>query len=234
MNLTTKLAHKFFAEYGVAISRGMDKNHKPPRWWGEIMLNRLEQLKYFEAPASSKFHLSVPGGLFLHSVGVVERALKLRVGMSGIPAWKIMLAGIFHDVGKCGLLCGDFLRPRYVANTPGAGYSVYHAVPDFTVRDLSALYAGRFGLPWDVMQAILTHDGLYCDQNKPYISNQCNLSLLLMNADNLQSKIFETRTEAFLSLAEGGESGVEQAGVKPGEPEPRRKVGRPRKAIPGA
>ena len=231
MNLTTKLAHKYFEGYGVAISRGIDKY---PGWWDEGIVKILEQLKYFDAPASSRFHLSVPGGLFLHSVGVVERALKLRQGMSGIPAWKIMLAGIFHDVGKCGLLCGNFLRPRYVPNTPGPGYSVYHAVPDFTVRDLSALYAGRCFLPWDVIQAILTHDGLYCDQNKPYINSQCNLSLLLMNSDNLQSKVFETRTEAFLGLAEGGESGVEQAGVKPGEPEPRRKVGRPRKAPRGA
>ena len=224
MQLITSHAVKLYNEYVQDICNYFGSH----RW--HIISDDLEKLKYFEAPASSKFHLSIPGGLFLHSVGVVERALKLRQGMSGIPAWKIMLAGLLHDAGKCGTLCHGIIRPRYVPNTPGPGYSVYHAVPHFTVRDLSALYAGRWGLPWDVTQAILTHDGLYCDQNKPYIDSQCNLSLLLMNADNLQAKVFETKTEAFLGLVEGGESRVEQAGVKQGEPQARRKVGRPRKA----
>jgi HD-like signal output (HDOD) protein len=155
----------------------------------------------------------------------------MRVGMSGIPAWKIMLAGLLHDAGKCGLFLGEGLRPRYVLTTGGcAGYTVQRTFPEFTVRDLSAMYAAAWNCPWDVVQAILTHDGLYCPQNAPYIDNMSNLSLLLMNADNLQSKIFETKTKAFLALAEGPEAGADRAAPGQGDRIDPLKARRGRKA----
>ena len=211
MQLTVKLADKYFADYGTIItSFGFTE-------WVDI-LARLHRMKYFEAPASSKFHLSVPGGLYLHSVGVVERALKMRAGIPDLPPWKIILAGLLHDIGKCGTLYAEGVYPRYLPGKPGEPYSV-NRPQLFTVRDLSAMYAREWGVPWDVVQAILLHDGLYCDQNKPYIDLYTNLSLLLTNADNLQAKVFETDTEAFLSLAEGSKSAPDKAGAGQGNGE---------------
>ena len=39
---------------------------------------RLEELGFFKAPASTKFHLNYEGGLFEHSMNVCDMALELR------------------------------------------------------------------------------------------------------------------------------------------------------------
>jgi hypothetical protein len=198
MQLTTYYADKLFAHYSEVIRRDF------PEW--DAVIDELHRLEYFAAPASSRHHLSVKGGLFLHSVGVCERAMKLRAGIPGIPVWHIYLAGLLHDVGKCGMFYDGFLHKRYISDGEG-GYSVTGTPLPFTTRDLSALNAARWDCPGDVIQAVLTHDGLYCDQNEPYINNQCLLSRLLANADDLQAKVFETEKEAFSSLPEHREAG---------------------------
>ena len=43
----------------------------------EKLLTWLESSDFFEAPASTRFHLSRPGGLVEHSVHVYERLLRL-------------------------------------------------------------------------------------------------------------------------------------------------------------
>ena len=44
----------------------------------ENVLSKLEELGFFEAPASTKFHLSSKGGLLEHSLNVYEAAMSLR------------------------------------------------------------------------------------------------------------------------------------------------------------
>lgn len=44
----------------------------------ETVLAKLEELGFYEAPASSKFHLSCKGGLLEHSVNVYKAAIMLR------------------------------------------------------------------------------------------------------------------------------------------------------------
>jgi len=207
MRLTKAYAEGMFQAYTEEIRN----------FWGRYFWDRvaedLERMRYKEAPASSTHHLSIPGGLFLHSVGVTHRALTILNDMDIMPTWKVLLAGLLHDVGKCGLLCHGMIRTRYASNSPGRGYFTVTHVPAFTVRDLSAIYAGKWGLPWDVIQAILTHDGLYTEQNRPYINTQNDMAKLIANADNLQSQLFETEAEAFLDLPRAPESRVEQAGL---------------------
>ena len=44
----------------------------------EKVLQKLDELGFFEAPASTKFHLSCKGGLLEHSMNVYEAAIMLR------------------------------------------------------------------------------------------------------------------------------------------------------------
>ncbi len=94
------MKEKFLEIYRQNISRpGADK-----------LLAWLETTDFFEAPASTRFHLSRPGGLVEHSVHVYERlralftAEKERADLcAGITSQEeetIAICGLLHDVCK--------------------------------------------------------------------------------------------------------------------------------------
>ena len=74
----------------------------------ENIISELEELGFFEAPASTKFHLNEEGGLVQHSLNVCQTALNLRkimVEMDDslrdlLPSESIILASLLHDVCK--------------------------------------------------------------------------------------------------------------------------------------
>lgn len=172
------------------------------RW--AIIEKELHALGYFNAPASSKYHLSVEGGLATHSIAVTALALLLAkaargsevedVCEGGLADWRIIIAGLLHDVGKCGVMTEKGLQVRYKPKSTFVkhkGFSVVYPEMYFTTRDLSALYAARWGLPGDIVQAILTHDGLYDPANRAYEDHLTPLALLIRTADFWQAKGFE-------------------------------------------
>lgn len=74
----------------------------------ENVISNLERLGFFTAPASTKFHLSIPGGLMLHSWNVCNTALMLRDQMilmkpelqDKLPIDSVIIASLLHDVCK--------------------------------------------------------------------------------------------------------------------------------------
>ena len=66
----------------------------------EVVIENLEELGFFEAPASTKFHLNVEGGLMEHSWNVCNTAL--------------MLLSYGHKLTKDEMLA--FLSPEQRAN----------------------------------------------------------------------------------------------------------------------
>lgn len=74
----------------------------------DLIVNNLEKLGFFRAPASTKFHLTKEGGLVEHSVSVCETALLLRKALIGkkpeleekLPEKSVILASLLHDVCK--------------------------------------------------------------------------------------------------------------------------------------
>ena len=74
----------------------------------ENVISNLERLGFFTAPASTKFHLSIPGGLMLHSWNVCNTALMLRDQMilmkpelqEKLPIDSVIIASLLHDVCK--------------------------------------------------------------------------------------------------------------------------------------
>ena len=74
----------------------------------ENVIKHLERLGFFTAPASTKFHLSVKGGLMEHSWNVCNTALMLREQMiqmkpelaDKLPEESVVIASLLHDVCK--------------------------------------------------------------------------------------------------------------------------------------
>lgn len=74
----------------------------------EQIISNLERLGFFEAPASTKYHLSQPGGLLQHSVSVCNAALKLReIAVAEnpeletkLPIKSVILTALLHDICK--------------------------------------------------------------------------------------------------------------------------------------
>lgn len=75
----------------------------------EEFLKWLESTDFFEAPASTRFHLSRPGGLVEHSIHVYERLKKLynveKYGdLSDLAVYPeaetIAICGLLHDICK--------------------------------------------------------------------------------------------------------------------------------------
>ena len=74
----------------------------------ENVLSKLEELGFFEAPASTKFHLSCKGGLLQHSLNVYEAAMLLRDQVrdrkpelkKDLPLDSVVICSLLHDVCK--------------------------------------------------------------------------------------------------------------------------------------
>lgn len=70
----------------------------------EELARFLEDEGFFVAPASTKYHLSVPGGLLLHSFNVFH-LLQRKVDLFDlhVPDTTVVVCGLLHDVGKLGM-----------------------------------------------------------------------------------------------------------------------------------
>lgn len=93
------MKEKFLEIYRENITRPGD----------EEFLKWLESTDFFEAPASTRFHLSRPGGLVEHSIHVYERLKKLCDSEGYTDAFPqmpsdetIAIIGLLHDICKVG------------------------------------------------------------------------------------------------------------------------------------
>jgi hypothetical protein len=74
----------------------------------DLVLAKLEELGFFVAPASSKFHLSCKGGLLEHSMNVYNAAMMIREQAvktkpeleEQLPLDSVAICTLLHDVCK--------------------------------------------------------------------------------------------------------------------------------------
>lgn len=72
---------------------------------GAALMIVLEELDFYNCPASAKHHMNVPGGLVLHSLNVARAALELCENMpqfTGCDKNAVLTAALLHDVCKAG------------------------------------------------------------------------------------------------------------------------------------
>ena len=110
----------------------------------EGVLAKLEELKFFEAPASTKFHLSSKGGLLAHSLNVYEAALALRAQAierkpeleAALPLDSVAICSLLHDTCKT-----DIYVDTLVSRKNALGLWEKH--PGYTTDYLAALPLGH-------------------------------------------------------------------------------------------
>ena len=87
----------------------------------------LDNLGFFTAPASTRFHGSYAGGLFDHSLEVGEQLVKLteKLNLTWERPESPYIVGMFHDLCKCDNYVWDIENDCYVFNPeiiiPGHG-----------------------------------------------------------------------------------------------------------------
>lgn len=83
-----------------------------------IAVEDLDDIGFFTAPASTKYHGSYEGGLFDHSVYVAETLIDLtkRLELTWIRSESPIIIGLYHDLCKCDSYHYDIDSNSYVYN----------------------------------------------------------------------------------------------------------------------
>lgn len=70
--------------------------------FGEETEKKIEESGYYEAPASTKYHLAIPGGLLIHSYNVMSNLCFLtdRLELKWQKNYSPILVGLLHDFCK--------------------------------------------------------------------------------------------------------------------------------------
>jgi HD superfamily phosphohydrolase YqeK len=154
----------------------------------------LEKHGLFKAPASTKYHLCIEGGLLIHQVGVAKLALKLRETlMPDKNEESIILCALFHDAHKVTDGFGNQTYDKnntatsdkqpYFWNTKQLGFGGGHK---------SALLISKFvDLTQDELQAIAYHDGPFVPAWDDIKSDPYPLTLLIHYADMWSTWVVE-------------------------------------------
>lgn len=148
------------------------------------------------APASSRFHLSRPGGLIKHSLNVVKTQLQLREALApDISEESCVIVGLYHDVGKVGSPGNPLYLPNPDANQAKAKQASYvynRSLPHIDIPSRSLMLVSRYiPLSDEEAQAIRYHDGQYIEANKSVANQEMPLTRLLQYADNWACGVLE-------------------------------------------
>lgn len=182
-----------------AIIEGLLRSTKRPGI--ENLLIYLEVSGFYEAPGSTKYHLSEPGGLAQHSINVFNAmvafangliANKLEAPKSEKAYDAIVLCALLHDLGKA----GQFAKPQYIEKEIPFGdppqYEYNRSLLYIPHEVRSVVIASQYiQLTEEEQFAILYHNGLYGDFKKAIPGKETPLYLLLHFADMWAARVIE-------------------------------------------
>lgn len=89
--------------------------------------NVLDELGFFTAPASTKYHGAYEGGLFDHSLETAKALVELtkKLGLKWKNSSSPYIVGLYHDLCKCDNYVIDIETGKYIYNPdiiiPGHG-----------------------------------------------------------------------------------------------------------------
>lgn len=143
------------------------------------------ETEFMKAPASTRYHLCVEGGLFEHTVSVATLMLKMkRVMAPELTDESCVIVALLHDLGKSGFYVENQPTDRqkqygYKASIP---YSISNDIvwAEHEIRTLHMIQ-GRFMLTEEEMYAIVYHNEPWAGQKSTFKKNK--LMTLLQNAD---------------------------------------------------
>lgn len=203
MNLQMKQNRSEFVELLYSTGReGMDE-----------VINQLEELGFFQAPASSKFHLNHEGGLLEHSLNVCKVGLMLREQMlllkpdleESLNKESVIIASLLHDICKADIY-QKCIRKRKDRLGQWVDYETYELdYSDFPLEhgEKSVIVLLRMGLDLsdDEIMAIRWHMSAWdlpfqspdLKANFDTAKRLCPLCTLIQAADGLASNLLESK-----------------------------------------
>ncbi len=146
-----------------------------------------QKTAFFQAPASTIYHLNIEHGLFYHSVGVAETLLKIKNALTPeLSDESCVICGLFHDAGKAGLPN----EPLYIKSKKG--YEINKNLVEMQVAIRSLFMISNYiELSADEAQAIAYHDGQYIPQGRDVAHRETPLLTILHFADFYTAHIIE-------------------------------------------
>ena len=179
------------------------------------LVEELEDLGFFKAPASTKFHLNEDGGLVQHSLNVCKAALSMRKSMieldvsllEALPKDSVIIASLLHDTCKA-----DIYKPTMKKEKNRFG--MWCDVPGYDVdysnfplghgeKSVIVLLRSGFELTNDEIMAIRWHMNAWdlpfqsydIKSNFNKAKEICPLLSLVQAADCLASNLLERKVE---------------------------------------
>lgn len=176
----------------------------------ETVLEGLEKLGFFEAPASSKHHLACEGGLLQHSLNVYMQAdvirtaqIKLNPKMEErLPMNSIIIASLLHDVCKAEIY-KKVMKNRKNDKGQWEQYEAYdydysHCPLGHGEKSVIRLIRMGLDLTEDEIAAIRWHMGAWdlpssfeANKNLGAAQDKYPLVSVIMAADTLATRILE-------------------------------------------
>lgn len=177
------------------------------------VIGQLEELGFFQAPASSKFHLNHEGGLLEHSLNVCKVGLMLREQMlalkpdleESLNKESVIIAALLHDICKADIY-QKCIRKRKDRLGQWVDYETYELdYSDFPLGhgEKSVIVLLRMGLDLsdDEIMAIRWHMSAWdlpfqspdLKANFDTAKRLCPLCSLIQAADGLASNLLESK-----------------------------------------
>jgi len=174
----------------------------------ELYNNYSDRIIMMPASYKKEYHNAFPGGYVDHILRVIRCSLKIAsiweeegANMTSFTREELIFSALNHDLGKI----GDEENESYIPQTDqwrkeklGEDYTFNNKIPFASVPDRSLFILQSNGVPYtfNEMVAIQTHDGLYDEGNKKYLSpylpeqkpRTC-LPYILHQADLMASRI---------------------------------------------
>ena len=183
-----------------------------------------ERLVMMPASYKKEYHNAFPGGYVEHVLRVIRCALKQAkiweqegADMPTFTAEELVFAALNHDLGKMGSEDEESYLPQtdqWRRDKLGEEYMFNSKVPFASVPDRGLFLLQSHGISYtfNEMVAIQTHDGLYDEGNKKYLSTylpeqkpRTSLPFIIHQADLMAARI-EFEREWLPKLKEGKKS----------------------------
>lgn len=181
----------------------------------EDLLEGLENMGFFSAPASANHHLNTEGGLVQHSLNTCKAALMVWEGMTAIePSLSkeverdsVIIASLLHDVCKSDIYSRTVKKKKTAIGTweDNEGYKVsYKNFPmGHGEKSVILLLCNGIALSDDEMLAIRWHMGAWGINMNSYEDQRCfdtsqklyPLVTIIQVADKLAANIMERSSE---------------------------------------
>lgn len=156
------------------------------------LLKHMDNIGFYTAPASTKYHGAAEGQLAVHSLNVCNAAIDLCIAWGVdelIDLNSIVICALLHDLGKA----GQFGKPLYVETS----YQLYEYNKGLMTLEhevVSVIEIQKYiELTEDEQQAIAWHNGLYGIFADRIKGKETPLYMLLHFADMWASRVMESK-----------------------------------------